>query len=518
MNQKPKVDLEQLKKGGMVKLKEKDMFSVWVRTICCNMDAKKLRKVADLAEKYGRGFVLFTTRQLPIIPFVHINDVTTVKEELEEVHLMLDRCGARVRNADVCYDANICPYAITNPISLGEKIDQFWRDDPGGRKIKISIVGCSKQCTSPRVLADIGFVGTEKGYEAYLGGRLGLKPFVGAKIAENLTEEECVNLIKNYVALIRKEGWEGKRSADVINSLGIEAVKAELNKNLQEKVSVEPFICDTKLERKVERGKTIVRIRAICGEVTSAQLRKIADIAENYGKGFVHFVVRGGPEIPDVDEKLIEEIRKELAEVDLEVLEKGVDNLQTCFGGYCTNGIVDTQALLRKLNTSIEKLGIDNLNIKISAAGCPNSCGIAHLSDIGFMGVVRPEVDKEKCTGCEICAKSCKVDAIEIKNKLAVIDYNKCKWCMDCINACPFDAIKETKRGYAILVGGRGGYNPFDQVGQETKLGRVITEFVSEEEALQIAEKILKLLKAKRVSASAIIDEMGLEKFKEEVL
>lgn len=496
MNQKPKIDLEQLKRGGMVKLKEKDMFSVWVRAICCNMDAVKLRKVADIAEKYGRGIILFTTRQLPIIPHVHFSNIEAAQRELQEVNLMLDRCGARVRNADVCYDANICPYAVINPITLGEKIDKFWREDLGGHKIKLSIVGCEKQCTTPRVLADLGFVGTEKGYEVYLGGRLGIKPFVGIKMAENLSEEECVKFIYNFFELLRREGRPEERSADLINRLGAEKVRTELNKNLKEKISTEPFVCDTKLEEKVEEGKTILRIRATCGEATSVQVRKIADIAEKHGKGFVHFVVRGGPEIPGIDEKLIEDIRVELAEVGLQLLDKGVDNLQTCFGGYCTNGIMDTQSLLRKVEKLIEKLGIDDLDIKISASGCPNSCGISHLSDIGFLGVIEPIVDPDLCTGCEICVKACKVDAIRVVDGKAVIDYNKCKWCMDCINACPLSAIKGGRRGYAILVGGRGGYSPFDQRGKETKLGKVIAQFLSEDETLKLTEELL--LKIKR--------------------
>ncbi len=491
------------------------------------MDANKLRKVADLAETYGRGVVLFTTRQLPIIPFVHFDDIGALKKELDEVYLMLDRCGARVRNTDVCYDSNICPFAVTDPISLGEILDIFWREDPGGRKVKISIVGCEKQCTSPRVLADIGFVGKENGYDVYLGGRLGLKPSVGVKIAEKLLEEQCKILVRNYFDLLETDSMQGERGADLINRLGVETVATYLNKGLEEEVTTRPFICDTRLGERVEAGRIILRIRATCGEVNSVQLRKIADIAEEYGKGFVHFVVRGGPEIPSVDEINIPEIGEELAGVDLRILDKGIDNLQTCFGGYCTFGIMDTQALLRKLETIIEQKGIDNLNIKISATGCPNSCGIAHLSDIGFMGLLEPEIDEEKCTGCEVCVKACKVEAIDIsskagtvserKDKLAVIDVERCKHCGVCIVSCPLDAIREKRRGYAVLVGGRGGYSPFDQVGNETRLGTAIAEFVSEEEALRIAETTLEMLVNRGASASSIIDELGIERFKMEV-
>ena len=35
-----------------------------------------------------------------------------------------------------------------------------------------------------------------------------------------------------------------------------------------------------------------LKIQATCGEVTAPQLRKIADIAEQYGRGFIHFGVR----------------------------------------------------------------------------------------------------------------------------------------------------------------------------------------------------------------------------------
>jgi dissimilatory sulfite reductase (desulfoviridin) alpha/beta subunit len=79
MSQKPTLELEQLKKGGIVKLKKRDIFSVWVRAICCNMDAMKLRKVVDIAEKYGRGVILFVTRQFPIIPHVHFNDIEAIQ-------------------------------------------------------------------------------------------------------------------------------------------------------------------------------------------------------------------------------------------------------------------------------------------------------------------------------------------------------------------------------------------------------------------------------------------------------
>lgn len=516
-SEKLQVNLDELKKGGVVKLRGKDMFSIWIRAICDNMDAQKLRKVSDLAEGYGKGYILFSTRQFPIIPHVHFKDIGIVKDELEKIDLMLDRCGKRVRNADVCYDANLCPYAVLDPISLGEKLDQFWREDPGGFKMKISIVGCERECTCPRVLADIGFVGVErgreKGFDVYLGGKLGLDPFVGIRIAELLSGGECVKFVKNYIEFIRKEGREGERAADLIRRLGADVVKEVVTNNLKEGFETEPFKCDTKQKSRTDR--TILRIRATNGEVSSPQVRRIADIAENYGLGFVHFSVRGGPEIPGIREETIDVIREELKEVGLVLIDKGIDNLQTCFGGYCANWVFNTQVFLLELEKIVEGLGLNNLNIKISASGCPNSCGISHLSDIGFMGVVEPGVDIEKCNGCGICAKACRVNAIEVENELAVIDLKTCKNCGLCIKTCPFDAIYEKRQGVAILVGGWGPHFMHDEQTGETRLAEKMFDFLSEEHALKITEEILKLLKEKNKNAADLIDEIGLEKFKD---
>jgi len=516
MEEKQKIDVEELKRGGVVKLKGKDMFAMWIKTACCNLTSKQLEKIADIADKYARGLILFTTRQIPIIPFVELKDVDTVKKELSEVHLQLDRCGPRVRNINVCYDINICPEAVTNCISLGEKLEKYFYD-PVLHKIKIGIAGCRKDCIISRVLNDISFIGVgalassvaePSGlYDAYAGGRLGLNPFVGIKMAANLYEEECIKFVQNYFDLLKKEGKEGERSADLINRLGEERIRQELNKNLHEMVSGETIICETKLKEKETYRKIILRIRATCGEVSSKQVRKIAEISQKYGKGFIHFAVRGAPEIPCVDKGNLDIIKKELQEVGLQVLGKGIDNIQTCFGDYCTNSACDTQSLLRKVEKKIEESGINDLNIKISGAGCPNSCGIAHLNDIGFMGIVEPEVDAERCDGCGICERVCRRKAIRIADKLAIIDKNRCSYCGDCIRSCPFDAIGKKRKGFAILVGGREG--------EDTRLGQVIADFLTEDEVLRIAENILKILEEKNANVSTIIDEVGIEKFKE---
>jgi dissimilatory sulfite reductase (desulfoviridin) alpha/beta subunit len=236
--------------------------------------------------------------------------------------------------------------------------------------------------------------------------------------------------------------------------------------------------------------------------VASEQLRKIADIADRYGGGFVHFVVRGSPEIPRVDRRYLEDVAKELQEVGMELLGEGLDNLQSCFGGYCTESNANPQALLRRIESWAQGLDLGRLGVTISAAGCPNSCGIAHLNDIGFYGVVEPEVDPELCNGCELCVEVCKRHAISVRDGLAVIDREECRHCGPCIAACPFDAIRARRQGFAAVVGGLAG--------EDTRLGQPIAEFLSEDEAFGLAQRCLSILQERKTRAATIIDEVGV--------
>jgi dissimilatory sulfite reductase (desulfoviridin) alpha/beta subunit len=507
MAQKQDISVGELRRRGITKLKGEGMFAIWIKTACSNLTSKQLRKLAAITDKYARSYLLFTTRQIPIIPFVNINDVEKILEELSTVYLTLDRCGPTVRNVNVCYDDKICPEAVTNSLSLGEKLDNFFHV-PMTHKVKLGVAGCRKDCITSRILTDIGFVGVDrdgkKGYDAYVGGRLGVNPFVGVKMAAVLSEEECARFVQNYFDLLSREGKKEERAADLINRLGMERVKQELNRDLQRSSDLQRIECETRLAEQ-DTGKMLLRIRATCGEVSADQLKRIADIAEKYGHGFVHFAVRGAPEIPGISREHLDEIRVKLRKVGMDTLDTGIDNLQSCFGSYCTEINVDPQSLLKRIEKMVEELNLNNLDIKISASGCPNSCGISHLNDIGFYGVVEPAVDTTRCNGCELCVPVCKRKAIEIRDGVAVIDEENCRHCGQCITVCPFNAIFEKRRGFAVLVGGRDG--------QDAKLGEVIAEFLSEEEALAVTRECLNLLKEKQASAATIIADIGIAEF-----
>ena len=77
-------DYAALKKGGFMRQKQKDKFSLRIRVVGGHLDAKQLAKVAEVSEKYGEGYVHLTSRQGVEIPFIKLSQIDEVKEALEE--------------------------------------------------------------------------------------------------------------------------------------------------------------------------------------------------------------------------------------------------------------------------------------------------------------------------------------------------------------------------------------------------------------------------------------------------
>lgn len=50
-------------------------------------------------------------------------------------------------------------------------------------------------------------------------------------------------------------------------------------------------------------------------------------------------------------------------------------------------------------------------------------------------------VIQDKCNGCGLCVKACPLAAIEVSNKMAIIDLELCNYCGSCVSACKFRAI-----------------------------------------------------------------------------
>ena len=83
------VDYATLKKGGFMRQKQKNNFSLRLAVVGGNLTAENLQIIAKVAEKYGDGHVHLTSRQSVEIPFIKLDDVEEVKEVLEILTVMI---------------------------------------------------------------------------------------------------------------------------------------------------------------------------------------------------------------------------------------------------------------------------------------------------------------------------------------------------------------------------------------------------------------------------------------------
>ena len=69
------VDYSTLKKGGFMRQKQKNCFSLRLAVVGGNLTAENLKTIAEVADKYGDGHVHLTSRQSVEIPFIKLDDI-----------------------------------------------------------------------------------------------------------------------------------------------------------------------------------------------------------------------------------------------------------------------------------------------------------------------------------------------------------------------------------------------------------------------------------------------------------
>lgn len=260
-----------------------------------------------------------------------------------------------------------------------------------------------------------------------------------------------------------------------------------------------------------------VRVRILGGNVSPVQLRKIAELAERYGKDYVHITTRQGFEISHIKFEDVEKVQEELKEAGLLLGACGsrVRVVVACQGtDICPMALGDTQSLLKILDERFYgRYGIPH-KFKMGISGCPNACAKHNENDLGFMAVVEPILkDKDTCIACGLCVEVCPAKAIELKDNLPLIDKTKCFHDGKCISVCPGDALSVNRYGWQVFVGGKWGRRP--------QLGVVFADFIATGEISDMVEKILSVyvrLAEKRERLGELINRIGLEKFHKEVL
>lgn len=126
--------------------KQKDNFSLRLAVVGGTLTAENLRKIAEVAEKYGDGHVHLTSRQGVEIPFVKLQDIDEVKDSLAQGGCEPGVCGPRVRTVTACQGNEICPSGNIDTYHIAKELNDryFGRELP--HKFKFGVTGCQNNC------------------------------------------------------------------------------------------------------------------------------------------------------------------------------------------------------------------------------------------------------------------------------------------------------------------------------------------------------------------------------------
>ncbi|HET9530231.1 MAG TPA: nitrite/sulfite reductase [Blastocatellia bacterium] len=147
-------------------------------------------------------------------------------------------------------------------------------------------------------------------------------------------------------------------------------------------------------QRPAEDGFFMVRIRIPGGDLTPAQLRLIAALADEHGRGLADITVRQNIQLHWVRIESLADILDRLREAGLSTTEACGDcvrNILNCpVSGVDESELYDTTALVREVNDFfVGNRDFSNLprKFKIAITGCAVRCVYPEINDIGIFAV-----------------------------------------------------------------------------------------------------------------------------------
>lgn len=154
-----KEQITAVKGRGFLQNRGTECFSGRVVSVAGQFAPDALRAIADCAEKFGSGKVIFTSRLAAEIVGIPFDNIPQAEAFLAERGLYFGGTGAKVRPITGC-KGTTCIYGNIDTQQLAQTIhDKFYigmRDVKLPHKFKIGVGGCPNSCMKPS-LNDLGF-------------------------------------------------------------------------------------------------------------------------------------------------------------------------------------------------------------------------------------------------------------------------------------------------------------------------------------------------------------------------
>ena len=408
------------------------------------LNTEQMDTLADTAEEYSDAICHITTRQDVQLHYVHIDDTIDLMRRLASVGITTrEACGNSVRNVTACPLSGVCRTEAFDVTPYANALSKFLLGHPDvqdfGRKFKPALSGCKHEACGLTNLHDLGGIavtrvvdGVEKrGFELYVGGGLGAVPHQAQLFDDFLPVEELLPTAQAISRVFARLGEKNNRARArikfLVAKLGIDEFKrivAEERKTLPHDPRWSEYIEDmhshdeqglkpgaalngaaapegfsewheTNVYQQRQPGYAVATVYLPLGDITSNQLRGLADICRRYVKDTVRTTVEQNIVLRWVREADLPALYGELRELGLHGRGAGtVVDVTACPGtDTCKLGIASSRGLASELRKRLAENyhnldeAVKDLHIKIS--GCFNACGQHHTADLGFYGISR---------------------------------------------------------------------------------------------------------------------------------
>ena len=398
------------------------------------LTADHLALLGDAADRFGSGFIHFTTREDAQIYYVKLEQSPDLLRFLAAGGMTTrEACGNTVRNITACYRAGTSPTEAFDVTPYADALCRYLLrnkyNQNMGRKIKITFEGCAEDHSALRI-HDIGFWATtqegRRGFRVFLGGGLGTTPHMAQLYKDFLPAEEILNVAASIVRLFDRYGERKARMKArmkfLIQSMGWAAFIAALEEErervgpvdiadyfentfeqsvisqrnglrlLDPRTNDEEFRAwarDSVVEHK-HAGYRGVHVRLKLGDITSEKARRLAAVAERFSARQLRISIDQNLFLPYVREEKLPDLYATLKQIELGELGAGtVTDVTTCPGAdTCRLGIASAKGLGSAISESFDgplaKYRELARPLKIKISGCPNGCAQHGIADIGF--------------------------------------------------------------------------------------------------------------------------------------
>ena len=419
------------------------------------LSAAQMRGLADIAERWDKGYGHFTTRQNIQFNWPKLIDTPDILEALAELDMhAIQTSGNTVRNVTTDHFAGAALDEIDDPRPYAEWIRQWSTDHPEfqflPRKFKIAI-SAGRQDRALVKAHDIGLrlVSGDSGpvFDIYVGGGLGRTPVVGKLVFESVP---VVELLPHLEAILTVYNLAGRRDNKykarikiLLQSVGIAKFKRSIEAALPRIIDafgqgligrldrlrsdfatpslpardVSPYwdavnnqpdfkswVTQNVTPHKQEGYASVtVSLKAhgqAPGDASAAQMRAMAELAEQVGFSELRVSHEQNIVLPHVAQADLMTAFDRLKREGLATANIGlVSDLIACPGmDYCALATARSIPIGQQIAMRYQHLEPELGPLKIKISGCINACGHHHVGDIGILGLDKAGVENYQVT------------------------------------------------------------------------------------------------------------------------